>query len=243
MNYVKHLFLYCILSGATHIFAMNGNHEIHVLALEVSRKTNEESLFNAALNDDATAIKKLLEQNKVDINARRDEDGKTAVCIAASRGKKEALQELLRNEADVNLPDEGGWTPLKKAANYGYLGCARLLLAAGARPNQADKQDYTPLLNARQNLEMTRLLLGAGADPNHSSPDGKSALYIAVADSNFDIVRLLVEHGATDLSRCKSNGFNARDLANANAKERTSSFPGKTADQKCAEFLNEKLGK
>ena len=229
-----------MLFSTINLFAMHVNREIHLLAMQASQKINEELLFTATLNNDAKKIKELLDKKTVNINAR-NEDGKTPVCLAVARGKNEALKELLRYNSDVNLPDNDGWTPLKKAANYNRIESARLLLVAGAKPNQADKEGYTPLLNAYQNLEMTRLLLEAGADANHSAPDGRTALYMALGDSKIDVVELLVKHGAQDSSRCISNGFNARDLANANARDTHSSF-GITEAQKCANFLNQKFG-
>lgn len=237
------LLFYCLMFLSTiNLFAMHANLEIHLMALDAAHKVNEELLFTAVLNNNAEKIKELFEQKKVNINMRRNQDGKTAVCLAAARGKIDALQELLRFNPDVNLPDNDGWTPLKKAANYNHIECAKLLLASGAKPNQADKEGYTPLLNAYENLEMTRLLLAAGADVNYSAPDGRTALYKAVADSKIEVVELLVKNGAQDSSRCTSNGFNARDLANANARDIQSSFVI-TKAQMCADFLNQKFGK
>lgn len=216
---------------------------INLYCMHENIKTKKELLFTAAENNDAEKIKELLEQKMAAIDDRRDNDGKTAVCIAASRGKYEALKELLRHNPDVNLPDNDGWTPLKKAADYGYLECARLLLAVGADPNKADKQGYTPLINTHKNLEMAQLLLDAGANVNHITKDGKTALFWAVVNSHFETLELLVKRGATDSSKCISRGLNARSLANINAENSHSSYPDKTTAEKCADFLNEKFGK
>lgn len=226
------ILLYCLMfNPITHLFAMDGIGEA------------SEALFIAAENNDAEKIKELLEQKKMNINARNDR-GKTAVCIAASRGKNEALQELLRHNPDVNLPDNDCWTPLKKAADYGHLESAKLLLAAGANPNLADKEGYTPLMHAsraKMSFAMMQLLLTAGADTNHSACDGTTALYHAVADSRLVLVQLLVERGATDSSRCIKNGWNARDLANT-YKGSVDYYGLKSEGHKCADFLNKGFG-
>lgn len=234
------LLLYCLMFPSTiNLFAMHANLEIHLMALDAAHKVNEELLFTAVLNNNAEKIKELFEQKKVNINMRRNEDGKTAVCLAAARGKKDALQELLRHNPDVNLPDNDGWTPLKKAADYDYLECARLLLEAEADPNKEDKQGYTPLMIAYDKFEMAQLLLSRGADVNHRAHlDGSTTLLRAANCSNFDMVKLLVGKGAHDSFRCKRVEKNAREITNNNAQSPSNSIEYKTRAQKCADFLN-----
>jgi ankyrin repeat protein len=76
--------------------------------------------------------------------------------------------------------------------------CARLLLDAGADPNQSWKHGGGPPLSAlygaagkAHDPEVTKLLLDAGANPN----DGES-LYHAIESPSLECVRLLLEAGA-----------------------------------------------
>ena len=56
---------------------------------------------------------------------------------------------LLRAGAHHTLCDkENQWTPLFFAANEGHLGCARLLLSAGAQVDTVDDSGWTPFLHA-----------------------------------------------------------------------------------------------
>ena len=58
----------------------------------------------------------------------------------------------------------------------------------------------------RRRIDFVRLLLGRpGADPGLRQEDGATALHIAAASGDLDIVRLLVAHGA-DLSAGDRNG-------------------------------------
>ena len=75
--------------------------------------------------------------------------------------------------------------------------CLRLLLDAGADPNQFWTGHYGPLralygaAGCNHDPEMTRMLLAAGADPN----DGES-LYHSVESRDLTCTRLLLEGGA-----------------------------------------------
>ena len=79
---------------------------------------------------------------------------------------------------------------------------ARVLLAAGAEVNAADKDERTPLLLAvksRQRLGVIRLLLDAGADVASRDMEGNTALSLAQDRPSDDhIVALLLEAGGTD---------------------------------------------
>ena len=75
--------------------------------------------------------------------------------------------------------------------------CARLLLAAGADPNQSVEHNGHPLsalygaAGKNHDADLTRLLLGAGANPN----DGES-LYHSMETRELECARLLLEAGA-----------------------------------------------
>lgn len=79
------------------------------------------------------------------------------------------------------------------------LRCARLLLEAGADPNQsynnAEGHPLSALYGAagkNQNAEMTRILLDAAANPN----DGES-LYHSMEEHGMECARMLLEAGAS----------------------------------------------
>jgi len=55
-----------------------------------------------------------------------------------------------RDGADLNARNKYGLTPLHKAANWGHVDVARLLLEHGADPTVKDKHGMTPLGLARE---------------------------------------------------------------------------------------------
>jgi ankyrin repeat protein len=64
--------------------------------------------------------------------------------VVASGDEPVMLRALLELTADVNAPDQRGWTPLHLAAAYGYASSVRLLLEAGADPTSATADGLTP---------------------------------------------------------------------------------------------------
>ncbi len=103
-----------------------------------------------------------------------------------------------KRQADVNLPDADGTTPLEWAVYNDDLAAAKRLLHAGADANAANRDGVTPLSLAatNRNAAMAEALLKAGADANAKFPGGETILMRAARTGNPEIVRLLIEHGA-----------------------------------------------
>ena len=81
----------------------------------------------------------------------------------AEHGDAAIVEWLLRHGAEPNFTSTGD-TALHAAVSRGHLECARLLLHAGANPNQQDVDGCVPLYGVASD-EMLDLLLAHGADP------------------------------------------------------------------------------
>jgi ankyrin repeat protein len=80
--------------------------------------------------------------------------GGTALIPACHYGHVETVRELLKTGIDVDHVNNLGWTALLEAVILGDGGAAhteivRLLVAAKANPNIADRQGITPLQHAK----------------------------------------------------------------------------------------------
>ena len=96
--------------------------------------------------------------------------GGTALTPACHYGHVETVRELLKTAVAIDQINHLGWTCLLEAVILGGGGAAhveivRLVVAAGASVNLADKQGVTPLAHARSRgqKEVAALLLQAGA--------------------------------------------------------------------------------
>jgi uncharacterized protein len=96
--------------------------------------------------------------------------GGTALIPAAHHGHVEAVKVLLGTAIEKDHVNNLGWTALLEAVILGDGGkvhteIVRLLVAAGANVNIADRDGVTPLAHAKRRnyAEMVRILSGAGA--------------------------------------------------------------------------------
>jgi len=130
------------------------------------------------------------------------------VADAAMKGDKAAVQTLVRQKADVNLPQADGATAIQWAAYRGDVDIADLLIAAGADVKMPNHDGATALRLAsiNGNAPMIQRLLKAGADVNELSPNGETPLMFAARNGNPDAVKLLLEQKADVNAKEKLRG-------------------------------------
>jgi hypothetical protein len=80
----------------------------------------------------------------LDPNAKNN-DRRTLLHIAVSKGRVDVISFLLERGADPNAKNIFGWTPLHIAAFFGHVDVVRVLLEYGADPRIADNEGHIPL--------------------------------------------------------------------------------------------------
>ncbi|XP_044085796.1 60 kDa lysophospholipase [Neovison vison] len=128
-------------------------------------------------------------------------NGQTPLHAAARGGQSGAVTMLLQRGVDVDPRDEDGHSPLLLAVKGRHRGVIELLRAAGACLSPQELEDAgTELcrLAARADLEGLRSWWQAGADLSSPGYDGRSALLVAEAAGNLEVVTFLqnLEGGA-----------------------------------------------
>lgn len=107
-----------------------------VLVNSRDRETGEAALHIVTRRNDAPWVAFLLKEG-AEPNIR-DGGGNSPLLLAASAGLTEAMRVLLLVKAQVDLPNNGGETPLIKAVQLRDLAGVKALLDAGADPDRTD---------------------------------------------------------------------------------------------------------
>ena len=130
-----------------------------------------------------------------DLNAV-DSSGRTCISWAAARGDENALNTLIQYDADLNLPDAQGNTPLHHARN---VVCAKILIGAGADITVRNSFQHTPLHKVcRENgsLLLLKGLIDAGIEINAADHHGENALGNAIFNQHMECALHLIQQGA-----------------------------------------------
>ncbi len=142
-----------------------------------------------------------------------DNDGRTALILAASEGHHLVVRLLLDHGADANAVDHRGRTACRIAASEGHHLVVKVLLDHGADVNVAGEDGETALIRAarRGHLEAVQDLVAHGAQVDAICGGGKTALMWAVLWNQADTTRVLLHRGA-NASLIDREGHTARDL-------------------------------
>ncbi|KAJ6474851.1 ankyrin repeat-containing domain protein, partial [Mycena sanguinolenta] len=179
-------------------------------------------LLHAAIRDDKIIMVHLLIELGADTNYLVDR--RTALHTAAFRANHHFVELLLGAGADPTLRDDRGCTALHQAVMNGFEETIATLIKGGAdvnarvhRPSKKSLDDFassmTPLMltcgfrhDAEQHYDkpdpglatrIARILLNAGADPISLDHSGNAALHHGVQTCDLNLVKFLLENGAT----------------------------------------------
>ena len=191
--------------------------------------TGESPLMAASRAGRADIVTVLLEHS-ASVNAKENVRGQTALMWAVSQRHPDVVRLLLQHGAEVSVHtrsnpqlvytgdvsgagrnpaewvmrtlDRGGSTALMFAARQGDLESAKLLLAAGANPNETGPDGMTALVLASYSGhgDVAAFLLSKDASPN-AGDAGYTALHTAVLRGDVELVKTLLKYGANPNAR------------------------------------------
>jgi ankyrin repeat protein len=154
----------------------------------------ELGILEAAAAGRVDRVEELLAADPEAIRERTPE-GFTTLGLAAFLGGPQAVKVLLEHgaDADDDADNPFGVRPVHAASAAHDHETMRLLLEAGADPNQRQRGGFVPLHEAAHtdDVEMARLLLDHGADPSLTADDGRDARRMAADDGSTGVAQLL----------------------------------------------------
>lgn len=154
------------------------------------------NFLKAVKDKDAAKAKSILDQpGTTVVNTRDNDTGEMALHIVTKRRDLGWIGFLLQNDADPNVRDKAGNTPLILAAQQGFTEGVRVLLLLKPRVDLANRAGETALIMAvrARDAASAKLLLDAGANPDLTdNAQGFSARQYAAQDARGGgVARLL----------------------------------------------------
>ncbi|XP_065067505.1 E3 ubiquitin-protein ligase MIB2-like isoform X2 [Rhopilema esculentum] len=182
-------FLADLLSG----FSMNGS---------------EDLIFLSVIENDVSKAKRLLENKPALVN--HSKEGLTALHIACDAGKKEFVELLLSNGADVNKEDKDGDTALHRASLKKRVDIVKILVKKGVAMNKSNGKGMTAFHCAAYlgHVEVMKILVDAKADVNTQDTAGDTPLHDAIGQDKQPSVEFLIELKNIDFTIVNRRGFN-----------------------------------
>lgn len=172
------------------------------------RAWDDAALFRASQNGHAEVVRLLLQHSLgKDVRALEPWRGlckNIDIAVTVAYKHPEVVRELLLHGARGDACES---VALSRAAAWGILETVRMLLAAGADPNQGWGKDalWSAAKNGHTQVVQELLQTGRVLDVNGKS-DYDSPLFLAAKHGHLDIVRLLIAHGA-DARRLQDDLF------------------------------------
>ncbi|KAF3229698.1 hypothetical protein TWF106_000148 [Orbilia oligospora] len=142
--------------------------------------------------------KVILAGDGVDLE-RADNESRTAVLFATTKGYEDIVQVLIESGANPEAKNNSGDAAILLAVGNGHESIVRMLIGIGVNLETRDKRGRTALMVAvGEGYEnIAKLLIKSGARLEGKDEDGKTALTAAVEEGYKSIVEILIESGAS----------------------------------------------
>lgn len=176
------------------------------------------SLMFAVEAGDVEALKALINFREINLDYQ-DDNGFSAVMIAASRGYVEVFRLLVFAGADVKLLNKSGETAISLSeSNQSRDLFEKVMLEFALEKGNRNAGGFYALHCAarRGDLDAVKLLTSKGYDVNMPSGDGYTPLMLAAREGHGSICQLLISKGAiSDMKNAR--GETALSLARKNS--------------------------
>ena len=168
-------------------------------SMEEKEARLQKKLMLAVFNEDLKAVKRLIKQG-APVSAQ-DEEGWTALHMAANEGFLEIAHLLIDIGAQLDLKNKFEKTPLHMAASERNLEVVEALIEAGADVTLETKEGSTALHMAAScgQLHIVKSLVEAGADILKKNKKGEDAYSLALPKQVNDIHTWIKEYISSNL--------------------------------------------
>ncbi|KAL8624340.1 hypothetical protein ACOMHN_044771 [Nucella lapillus] len=183
------------------------NHLLGTLFLVAAAEAHQgnRQMIRAVIENDLPAVKSLLEQDKDLIQA--EEQGVSALHLAANQGHLQVVQLLVDNGAKIDLKDSDGDTPILAGMKHKQV--AEYLLKKGCDVTIANDNGQTVAHKAAlfNHHQILRELIKKGADLNVMDEEGDTPLHDAINEGSHTACEVLIGWPKIDIRIANQKGF------------------------------------
>ncbi|XP_071086322.1 ankyrin-3-like, partial [Haliotis cracherodii] len=176
--------------------------------MSIVNNDGDNILHQACKGGDMETVKKVLAQNKLDIN-RRSKNRETPVMMAASAGHGELVDFLVNTGADMSLVNTGGDNILHQACRVGDEETVRRVIAQSKLDiNSRSKNSETPVMIAAKAgyVKLVVFLMKKRADMSLANKCGENILHQACRGGDIETVREVLAQDKLDINSSSKNG-------------------------------------
>lgn len=155
----------------------------------------EVAFLGACNKGDSYAVARLIDSVNIDF---QDDNGNTALIIAAEHNLLELTENLIERGANLNLKNNDGKSTLIIACENFKLKIANLLVKKGADLDIQDNDGSNALIIAIRlnNRNIFNSLINKGANVNIEANFGQTALMLAAKNHHYAMAEVLIDKGA-----------------------------------------------
>ncbi|KAI1047936.1 hypothetical protein LB505_013246, partial [Fusarium chuoi] len=177
---------------------------------DVSQERSMSPSVFAAYHGLTDTVAHLIGEGSFDMHDRASANS-TPLYWACDSGKKDTVELLVGNGAEINARCHLGLSPLHISVENGEDEITEFLISKGADVSVVDDYGRTALTMSG-NTEVARQLIDSGADISHGTTDGFTPLSMASRRGHVELVKLLIQRGA-DINQAAANGYSPLFMA------------------------------
>eukprot|EP00063_Salmo_salar_P009937 XP_013984772.1 PREDICTED: ankycorbin isoform X3 [Salmo salar] len=174
---------------------------------------NDERLLVAVEHGEVEKVASLLTKKGASA-VKLDNEGKSALHVAATRGQTDCLAVILAHGVDTSVIDTSGFSALHLAAKNNHQECAKKLIQSKCVLDALDSSGKTALHHAAASgsVGIVQTLCEHKCPVNIKDTDGLSPLLLSARHAQAEVCGSLLDWGA-DVNACDKNGRTAVMLA------------------------------
>lgn len=167
-------------------------------------------VFKFIMSNNLSALKELVNQNKLLVNYVHKKSGDSPIILAARLKCFDILKFLIEKQADIEHRNHDLKRALHESCYSGCCLCTDYLIRKGAEIDPLKRGDWTPLMlaSAQGHVDIVQLLVSHGADIRRINKDGWTSFHLCCREGDVIILEYYLGLQHDIYKKISKNGRN-----------------------------------